>query len=103
MLDDREAWARLEGHLAWAAPPWVAFVFADDHDAVRRLRERAVRAVDGRARILRPDTPQALRERLRELVSGGDAELVWLEGLRGGTGWTEAWDDLLLLLNERRE
>lgn len=105
-MQDAEAWASLEGHLAWAAPPWVAFVFADDPDAVKRLRERAVRAVDGEARVLQPDTPQALRERLRDLIAAGTRPLVWLEALHGGppaSPWTDAWDDLLLRLNERRE
>ncbi len=78
-------------------------MLADDADAVRRLRERATRAVTAPVKVLRPETPQELRERLRDLLAGGDAELVWLEAVAGGAGWTEAWDDLLLRLNERRE
>jgi tetratricopeptide (TPR) repeat protein len=101
------AWDRLASHLDWSKGPTVSFVFADDAGAVTRLRDRAVGLVEQRgakSRILRPATPLALREVVRELLSSRrKLDLVWLEALGDGRAWADAWNDVLVRLNERRE
>lgn len=104
-----DPWQQLRSHLDWAVEPWIAFAFCDDPELLERLRRRALEAVTaegGQVRLLLPETPQALRERVRDLVAGPSAGLVWLEAPHGGPDdpvWSEAWDDLLMRLNERRE
>jgi tetratricopeptide (TPR) repeat protein len=105
-IDEGEAWRRLQAHLTWSDGPTVSFVFATEAEAVRRLRQRAIRSVKeagSRARIVRPDDPQELREVVRELMSGRKAALVWLEAMSDDPPWLDAWDDVLQRLNERRE
>ncbi|MEQ1566476.1 MAG: tetratricopeptide repeat protein [Myxococcota bacterium] len=109
MTTDAEASAfeQLAGHLDWSVGATVSFVFADDPDLVQRLRERAIRQVEGqggKARFLHPLTPQALREVIRELLgSRRKLDLVWLEAIGAGRVWADAWNDVLVRLNERRE
>jgi tetratricopeptide (TPR) repeat protein len=105
-LDESEAWRQLLSDLEWSPETAIVFLFVDDEGVAQRLRERAQRAVQangGKSRVLQPEEPQELRESVRELITGRKAELVWLEAIHRGPGWAEAWDNLLGLLNERRE
>lgn len=108
-----DAWAQLETHLAWTEGPWVGFVFTPSTAQARWLEERAHDVLSGRDRVLRPRTPQDLRELLPRLLEPRPqpAALTWVEavhtdaaGLPGAAPgpWTEAWDWLMLRANERR-
>ncbi len=100
-----QGWSGLSRHLDWAEGAWFAFAFGPA-GPLATLRERAlasVRQSGGEARTLTPGTPQALRQTIAELAHGDPAALVWLQAPCDDPPWIEAWDDVMLRANERRE
>lgn len=99
----------LQAHLDWAVGPWLGFVFTDHMRSVRELQRRTAGTP---SRVIRPRTPQDLRQALPVLLEPPGAPLVWLVALHDepppGDGelpgpWTEAADWFLLRANERRQ
>ncbi|MCB9684917.1 MAG: tetratricopeptide repeat protein [Alphaproteobacteria bacterium] len=93
----------LRTHLEWADGSWVGFVFAEDERATLPLREVVLDwAGPGGADVLLPETPADLREVVRELVTRR-SRAAWLEATGAGPTWEDAWRDVLVRLDERRE
>ncbi len=112
-----DSWEQLRQHSEWSDAAWIAFLFTSSSAEARGL-ERKMRDWLGKRgltqRILRPKTPQALREALSFLLAapGEDVGCTWIEAVHidvptpDGTPpgpWTEAWDSLMLRANTRRE
>ncbi|MCA9493991.1 MAG: hypothetical protein KC621_28885, partial [Myxococcales bacterium] len=102
-MNDAPELAALRTHLEWADGSWVGFVFAADERATLPLREVVLAwAGPGRVDVLLPETPADLREVVRELVTRR-TDAAWLEATGSGPAWEDAWRDVLVRLDERRE
>ena len=112
-----ESWHQLRQHSEWSDPPWVAFVFTSSTATARALEAEMGAWLASRGetqRVLRPKTPQELREALPWLLTESPEKTgcTWLqavhidvptpEGSPPGP-WTEAWDSLMLRANTRRD
>jgi tetratricopeptide (TPR) repeat protein len=112
-----ESWYQLRQHTEWSEPPWVAFLFTSSTATARTLEQhmQAWLAERGQTqRVLRPKTPQDLREALPWLLEEPQpgTGCTWIEAVhldvptpQGAPPgpWTEAWDSLMLRANTRRE
>ena len=112
-----ESWHQLRQHSEWSDPPWVAFVFTSSTATARTLEHHMHTWLGEQGqtqRVLRPKTPQDLREALPWLLSEAAAGTgcTWIEAVhldvptpKGAPPgpWTEAWDSLMLRANTRRE
>lgn len=103
------AWARLSIHLEWANSFWLLFVFTDDADVSRQLRERAQTQLEAAGREvveLRPRSPDDANV-VQALLAGGGDRVAWVDYARhdapGQSDWRHAWEKLCAQLNERRE
>jgi hypothetical protein len=108
--DGRRAWDDLAQHLAWSDGPWLAFLFTRSAALTHALRKQLQLRVqaDGGVRVIRPRTPQQLRELLPLVLTPGQQPYTWLEAVHLDSGdevgpWREAWDWFMLRANERRE
>lgn len=108
------AWARLESQLDLSDGFFLAFLYAASPAPVSALGERAGAWLAKRGLHIffhRPQDPEALVRGTLDLVFGAPAaraRCLWVESLRidpwGAPGpWQEAWRELLLRLNERRD
>ena len=107
-------WRRLHRYLELAEGFWLGFLFTSSPPAATVFRARTERFLRSRVRslrLIRPGSPEALREVLQELFEPASLEAgcVWVEALEVDRGaasagpWTLAWDSFFLRLNERRE
>lgn len=112
-IEGERAWEQLSQHLEWAEGTWLVYVFTQSTVAARELERRTHSQLElrgDRDRVLRPRTPQQLRELLPLLMEGPTAAVTWVEAVHLDPGsnsdpgpWVEAWDWFLLRANERRE
>ena len=112
-----ESWEQLRQHSDWSETPWVAFLFTSSSANAHQMESKMQEWLDERGqtqRILRPKTPQALREALSFLLSAVPETnaCTWIEAVHIDVPqpdgappgpWTEAWDSLMLRANTRRE
>ena len=112
-----DSWYQLQQHAEWSDPPWVAFVFTSSTATARSLQDEMAAWLttrDQTQRVLRPRTPQELREALPWLLAESPSATgcVWIEAVHMDVPtppgsppgpWTEAWDSLMLRANTRRE
>lgn len=108
-------WARLRAQIELSESFWLGFVFSPSPRSVILLRERAERLLRTQTQpllLVRPSAPDELRRILPMLLESPDpvsAGCTWIESVRedspGATEqpWTQAWDDLFLRMNERRD
>ena len=108
--DGRRAWEELAQHIEWSDGPWLVFLFTKSAALAQVLRQQLMTKVDplGGVRVIRPRTPQQLRELLPLVLTPAKQPYTWLEAvhLDAGDGdgpWREAWDWFMLRANERRE
>ncbi len=113
--ENEAQWDRLRSQLELAEKFWLGFVFSPAPRSAVVLRERVERVlrVEGRALLLiAPATPDELRGVLRRLVEEDEperADCVWVEAVRSDSPgapehpWTDAWDELFLRMNVRRD
>ena len=112
-IDGERAWEDLCQHLEWAQGTWLVYVFTRSTVAARELEQRVHNHLELKGetdRVLRPRTPQQLRELLPRLLEGPARAVTWVEAVHLDPGssddpgpWVEAWDWFLLRANERRE
>jgi len=111
-----EEWQRLRQQLELAEGFWLGFVFVPSPRQAADLRSRTEQLLRTHAhstKVVRPESPDALRSALSDVFArdSADAGCVWIECVRsdpppsdGTVGpWTSAWDSLLLRANEQRE
>lgn len=102
------AWQALRQHIEWEHGFWVGWAFTDHTPSVHELHRRAealLRGV-GRGTVLRqPREPSELVDVLLWLNAGADGcdGCVMVAVVNSGEAWRDAWDQLMLRLNERRE
>jgi len=109
-----EEWRRLRRQLDYADEFWLGFLFTSSPPVADLFRRRIDAVLQRRVRSLRrlcaddaPERLPALLERLQSDEVAG-AGVVWVESLRVDADgerkpWLQAWNRLLLRLNERRE
>ena len=112
-----EQWQRLRRQVEWASAFWLGFVFCQSPQIAATFRARIEHLLRYRARsvhVLVPPSPNELGSLLQVLFEPAMTAkgLVWVEAIRADPlrscadqpgPWTAAWDQLLLLLNERRD
>jgi tetratricopeptide (TPR) repeat protein len=108
-------WARLRAQIELAGSFWLGFVFSPSPRSVIVLRERAERLLRMQTQTLllvQPKSPDELRQVLPYLLENPDpvrAGCTWIEAVREDSPgaaeqpWTQAWDELFLRMNERRD
>jgi tetratricopeptide (TPR) repeat protein len=113
--ENEAQWDRLRSQLELAEEFWLGFVFSPAPRSAAVLRERVARLLFRQRKMLlsiQPATPVELRGVLLMLVDEHEpahAGCVWVEAVRSDSPgareqpWTEAWDDLFLRANVRRD
>lgn len=102
------AWQALRQHIEWTQGFWSGWVFTDYTPSVHELHRRVealLRGV-GRKTVLRqPREPGELVDVLLWLNAGADGcdGCVIVAVVSSAEPWMNAWDQLVLRLNERRE
>jgi tetratricopeptide (TPR) repeat protein len=114
-------WLRLRRQWELAEGFWLGFLFVDSYLVATQFRERLsqlLRSQVGQTLLLTAREPDDLRpsQRSPSLVDqllaepARGAQVIWLEGLPGRedtvqpvSAWENAWGELLLRINERRE
>jgi tetratricopeptide (TPR) repeat protein len=107
-------WERLRKQIEFASGFWLGFVFSPSPMHVLVLRARVTRLLAAeRATVLvyRPEQPEELRSVLQRLLQEAQppAGCTWVEAVRSDSSgarqqpWTDAWNDLFLRMNERRD
>jgi tetratricopeptide (TPR) repeat protein len=108
-------WVRLRAQIELASSFWLGFVFSPSPRSVIVLRERAERLLRTQTQTLllvRPSSPDELRSVLPYLLENPEpvrAGCTWIEAVRDDSPgapeqpWTQAWDELFLRMNERRD
>ncbi len=104
----KQAAKRLARQIEWSEGFWLAYLFTIDANQAEFVRARVHDALAERGRelhLLRPETPEQLR--LDAVLAQPDVGCSWIAAIRepdarGGT-WTDAWMQLILRGNERRE
>lgn len=100
----------LERHLKWAEGFWLGFVFTIEPRQAHVLQTRAsetLAALGQHQRVLRPQTPHELETVLAQVLADGAFGCTWVEAIRerdtDSGAWRQAWIQLILRANERRE
>jgi hypothetical protein len=113
--ENEAQWDRLRSQLDLAERFWLGFVFSPSARSAGVLRgrvERALRVERKTLLVIKPATPVELRGVLRRLVYEEEPVRVggvWVEAVRSDSPgakeqpWTEAWDELFLRMNIRRD
>ena len=109
-------WDKLRFHVECSQGFWVAYVFTPNVASAREFESRMESLLAGQEqtqRILQPATSQELRNLITEVFSpeSSQAHCLWIEAVHFDMNhadsspgpWMEAWDWLMLRLNERRE
>lgn len=110
-------WQRLKRQLELVHGFWLGALFTPSSATAAVFQRRTKDVLKERGQsvhLLRPDSPQVLREVLPLLFNADSAnsDVLWLEALQaeyvdfkeqGAGPWTEAWESVLLRLNERRD
>ncbi len=108
-------WTRLRAQIELASSFWLGFVFSPSPRSVIVLRERAERLLRTQTQTLllvQPKSPDELRKVLPFLLENPgpvSAGCSWIEAVRQDSPgapeqpWTQAWDELFLRMNERRD
>lgn len=104
--DALHASERLARQLDWSETFWSAWLFTLSPPQAAFVIESLVGST-GRARVLAPRTPQELEGLLPELLLPTSACVI-VDAIHGkrspdGEAWREAWMQLVLRANERRE
>lgn len=106
------ATARLARHVGWSSEFWLAYIFTVDLSSADHVRSELDQALQQRSRTLRrlrPAAPSALLPSVASHLGSSVEETIWLEAVREPGGldsseeWTNAWTNLALRLNERRQ
>lgn len=104
--DARHASDRLVRQLDWSDTFWLAWLFTLSPPQAAFVIEQ-VSSATGRTRVLAPRTPQELEGLLPELLRP-TLQCVIITAIHGkrspdGEAWRDAWMQLVLRVNERRE
>lgn len=109
-----EHWTRLSRQIEFHKPTtelrgWSGFVFTDSEEVVHELQSRSKRQLQEQGLnqiVLRPDTPSELIQSLNQIRQDSsfiDKGCIWIEALKQGDEWSNAWDKLLSELNLKRD
>lgn len=106
--ETKQAAKRLVQHLEWSEGFWLGYVFTVDANQAGFLERQLARGLGRRGRALRLVRPTAPAElRLERILEQPEAGCTWVEAIREprsrNAAWTEAWLQLILRANERRE
>lgn len=114
--ENEAQWDRLRSQIELAEDAfWLGFLFSPSPRSVIVLRERVDWLLRGQTRsllLIKPETPDELRQVLRKLVDDEAptrADCTWVEAVRSDSPgakehpWTDAWDELFLRANVRRD
>jgi tetratricopeptide (TPR) repeat protein len=107
-------WQRFRYQLGLTEAFWLSFLFTPAQATCRTFRQRTeniLRAQAHRLRIIRPGTPDELRNALLLLFDQDfqGTQHVWIEALQVDPPsvkdgpWATAWDWFVMRLNERRD
>lgn len=102
------AWQALRQHIEWTQGFWSGWVFTDYTPSLHELHRRAevlLRGVGRQTVFRQPREPAELVDVLLWLNAGADGcdGCVIVAVVQSGEAWRDAWDQLMLRLNERRE
>lgn len=103
-----QAAQRLERQVDWSEDFWLGYVFTIDANQADFIRLRAANRLEARGstlKVIQPNSPAELG--LEGIIAHADAGCVWVEAIREPDAqdgaWADAWMQLILRTNERRE